>query len=87
VICAVGKQEGMAAHIPFVKGRNYVDFWFRRLWGSVNPQKKPRAVSKGLATKNEPILISFERLYLPGFENLEGLGQENRNKIWQHFQF
>jgi hypothetical protein len=31
----------------------------------------------GLATKNEPILISFERSDLPGFENLEGLGQEN----------
>jgi hypothetical protein len=44
-------------------------------------------VSKGLATKNEPILISFERLDLPGFQNLEGLGQENRNKVWRHFQF
>jgi hypothetical protein len=44
-------------------------------------------VSKGLAMKNEPNLISFERLDLPGFENLEGLGQENRNKVWRHFQF
>jgi hypothetical protein len=46
-----------------------------------------RFVSKGLAKKNEPILISFERLALPGFEKLEGLGQENRNKVWRHFQF
>jgi hypothetical protein len=50
------------------------------------PNWEDRVVSKSLATKNEPILISFERSDFPGFQNLESLGQENRNKVWRHFQ-